>query len=135
MSVDDLRAMALPALRHRLILNFEGEAAGVDVDDLVGQIVEVRRGDEWDGERGVPEVERRQSMPGPTVIERLVADVARQIRLRRAEFYGLRGLFWGAVAAVLPLLLKESLGRVELRGRGACSCWPARPRVPATGSS
>ena len=39
-SVDDLRAMALPGLRHRLILNFEGEAAGVDVDDLVGQIVE-----------------------------------------------------------------------------------------------
>ena len=49
-------------------------------------------------------------MPGPTVIERLVADVARQIRLRRAEFYGLRGLFWGAVAAVVPLLFKESLG-------------------------
>jgi hypothetical protein len=49
-------------------------------------------------------------MAGPTVIERLVADVGRQIRLRRAEFYGLRGLFWGAVAAVVPLLLKESLG-------------------------
>jgi len=49
-------------------------------------------------------------MPGPTVIERLVADVARQIRLRRTEFYGLRGLFWGAVAAVVPLLFKESLG-------------------------
>jgi len=49
-------------------------------------------------------------MPGPTVIERLVAEVARQIRLRRAEFYGLRGLFWGAVAAVVPLVLKESLG-------------------------
>src|SRR5712692_6017563 len=39
-SVEDLRAMALPALRHRIILNFEGEAEGVDVDDLVGQIVE-----------------------------------------------------------------------------------------------
>jgi len=39
-SVEDLRAMALPALRHRLILNFEGEAEGVDVDDLIGQIVE-----------------------------------------------------------------------------------------------
>jgi MoxR-like ATPase len=39
-SVEDLRAMALPALRHRLILNFEGEAEGVDVDELVGQIVE-----------------------------------------------------------------------------------------------
>ncbi len=49
-------------------------------------------------------------MPGPTVIERLVADVARQIRLRRAEFYGLRGLLWGSVAAVVPLVLKESLG-------------------------
>ena len=49
-------------------------------------------------------------MPGPTVIERLVADVARQIRLRRAEFYGLRGLFWGALAAVVPLVVKESFG-------------------------
>ncbi|MCI0548494.1 MAG: hypothetical protein L0027_14560, partial [Candidatus Rokubacteria bacterium] len=49
-------------------------------------------------------------MPGPPVLDRLVGDVARQIRLRRAEFYGLRGLFWGAVAAVVPLVLKESLG-------------------------
>ena len=64
-------------------------------------------------------------MPGPTVIERLVADVARQIRLRRAEFYGLRGLFWGAVAAVLPLVLKESLGVWSYVGRGAV---PARGR-------
>jgi MoxR-like ATPase len=39
-SVEDLRAMALPALRHRLILNFEGEAEGIDVDELIGQIVE-----------------------------------------------------------------------------------------------
>src|SRR5216683_687355 len=38
-SVEDLRATALPALRHRLILNFEGEAEGVDVDDLIGQTV------------------------------------------------------------------------------------------------
>jgi MoxR-like ATPase len=39
-SVDDLRALALPALRHRLILNFEGEAEGIDVDTLIGQVVE-----------------------------------------------------------------------------------------------
>jgi MoxR-like ATPase len=39
-SVDDLRALAAPALRHRIILNFEGEAEGIDVDTLVGQIVE-----------------------------------------------------------------------------------------------
>ena len=39
-SVEDLRAMALPALRHRLILNFEGEAEGVDADTLIDQLVE-----------------------------------------------------------------------------------------------
>jgi MoxR-like ATPase len=39
-SVEDLRALAAPALRHRIILNFEGEAEGIDVDNLVAQIVE-----------------------------------------------------------------------------------------------
>ncbi len=39
-SVEDLRALAAPALRHRIILNFEGEAEGVDVDALIGQIVD-----------------------------------------------------------------------------------------------
>ena len=37
-SVEDLRAMALPALRHRLILNFEGEAEAVDVDRLITEL-------------------------------------------------------------------------------------------------
>src|SRR5207247_9821117 len=39
-SVEDLRAMALPALRHRIILNFEGEAEGVDVDRRSAHIIE-----------------------------------------------------------------------------------------------
>jgi MoxR-like ATPase len=39
-SLDDLRAMAGPALRHRIILNFEGEAEGVDIDSLIMQIVQ-----------------------------------------------------------------------------------------------
>jgi MoxR-like ATPase len=39
-SVDDLRALTAPALRHRVILNFEGEAEAVDVDTLVGEIVD-----------------------------------------------------------------------------------------------
>jgi len=39
-SVEDLRALAAPALRHRIILNFEGEAEGIDIDNLIGQIVE-----------------------------------------------------------------------------------------------
>jgi MoxR-like ATPase len=39
-SVEDLRAVARPALRHRLILNFEGEAEGVDVDGMIGDVLE-----------------------------------------------------------------------------------------------
>jgi MoxR-like ATPase len=39
-SVEDLRALTAPALRHRVILNFEGEAEAVDVDTLVAEIVD-----------------------------------------------------------------------------------------------
>ncbi|HXJ79576.1 MAG TPA: hypothetical protein VMS64_12955 [Candidatus Methylomirabilis sp.] len=49
-------------------------------------------------------------MPDPTVLERLVSDVVRQIRARRAEYYGLRGVFFGALAALVPLLFREILG-------------------------
>ena len=40
MSIDDIRAAALPALRHRVILNFEGEAEGVDPDKIIGAILD-----------------------------------------------------------------------------------------------
>jgi len=36
---EDLRTLALPALRHRLILNFEGEAEGADPDDVVRNVL------------------------------------------------------------------------------------------------
>jgi MoxR-like ATPase len=39
-SLEDLKSVALPALRHRIILNFEGEAEGIDVDSLIEQIME-----------------------------------------------------------------------------------------------
>ena len=39
-SVDDIKALAAPALRHRIILNFEGEAEGIDTDNLVARIME-----------------------------------------------------------------------------------------------
>jgi MoxR-like ATPase len=39
-SIDDIRHVAPPALRHRILLNFEGEAEGVDVDNLIGDILE-----------------------------------------------------------------------------------------------
>jgi MoxR-like ATPase len=43
-STEDVKALAAPALRHRIILNFEGEAEAVDVDALVGDIVESAEG-------------------------------------------------------------------------------------------
>jgi MoxR-like ATPase len=39
-SIDDVRHVARPALRHRMILNFEGEAEGIDADDIIGDILE-----------------------------------------------------------------------------------------------
>jgi len=36
---EDLRTMALPVLRHRLILNFEGQAEGISADDVIDKIV------------------------------------------------------------------------------------------------
>jgi len=37
---DDVRAVALPVLRHRLVLNFQAEADGVDTDQIVAQLLE-----------------------------------------------------------------------------------------------
>ena len=39
-SFDDIREIAYPALRHRLILNFEGEAEGVHPDQIVSQLLQ-----------------------------------------------------------------------------------------------
>jgi MoxR-like ATPase len=36
---DDIRAMALPVLRHRLILNFEGQAEGINTDTVIEHII------------------------------------------------------------------------------------------------
>lgn len=37
-TTDDLKAMALPVLRHRIILTFNAEAAGVDADSVLQRI-------------------------------------------------------------------------------------------------
>jgi MoxR-like ATPase len=39
-AVEDLREVALPALRHRIILNFEAQAEGVSPDDVIRQVVQ-----------------------------------------------------------------------------------------------
>ncbi len=38
-SIDDVRAVAHPALRHRVLLNFEGEAEGIKTDQVVDAIL------------------------------------------------------------------------------------------------
>ncbi len=37
---EDVRAVAIPALRHRLLLNFEAEAADVSADAVLTQLIE-----------------------------------------------------------------------------------------------
>jgi len=39
-SFDDIKSAALPALRHRLILSFEGEAEGIDPDLIIEEVLE-----------------------------------------------------------------------------------------------
>ncbi len=39
-SFEDLQAVALPALRHRLILNFEAEAEGVTTDQIITRVLQ-----------------------------------------------------------------------------------------------
>jgi MoxR-like ATPase len=38
-SIDDVKASALPALRHRVLLNFEGEAEGVKTDEVLNELL------------------------------------------------------------------------------------------------
>jgi MoxR-like ATPase len=42
-AIDDIRAVAPPTLRHRLILNFEGEAEGIDADAIVAEVLKDTR--------------------------------------------------------------------------------------------
>lgn len=39
-SFSDISSSVLPALRHRILLNFEGQAEGVTTDEILGQILE-----------------------------------------------------------------------------------------------
>jgi MoxR-like ATPase len=39
-SIDDIRSVALPSLRHRIILNFEGEAEGITSEALIRAILD-----------------------------------------------------------------------------------------------
>lgn len=38
-SCEDIKSIVLPALRHRILLNFEGEAEHIDTDDILKEII------------------------------------------------------------------------------------------------
>ena len=39
-TVDDIQAMAHPVMRHRILCNYRAEAEGIDVDDVVGKLLD-----------------------------------------------------------------------------------------------
>ena len=43
-TLEDIQALALPTLRHRVLLNYRAEAEGVTVEDLIGRLVESVKG-------------------------------------------------------------------------------------------
>jgi hypothetical protein len=71
-------------------------------------------------------------------LDRLVQRIAMQVRWRRAEYHALRGLFYGAVAAVLVLAVKTpfgfwalpAAGGLVLLGLVAGALWGFLQRVP-----
>jgi MoxR-like ATPase len=53
-SIDDVRASALPALRHRVLLNFEGEAEGIKTDQVLEAILKALPDSKAEGMKGAP---------------------------------------------------------------------------------
>ena len=48
-SCEDIRAVAAPVLRHRIITNFNAEAKGIKPDDIVQRLAEMIPRDPHDG--------------------------------------------------------------------------------------
>jgi MoxR-like ATPase len=62
--LDDVRAVALPVLRHRLVTNFNAEAEGIEPDELIGRLIEMVDAEESGGRPGLPPVFRREEGRG-----------------------------------------------------------------------
>ncbi len=56
-STDDVRAVALPVLRHRVITNFSAESSGVTSDDIINRLLE-ELPERNDGDAVAPVVEK-----------------------------------------------------------------------------
>jgi MoxR-like ATPase len=42
-SFEDVRSVALPVLRHRILVNFQAEADGVDSDQIIARLLDAVR--------------------------------------------------------------------------------------------
>jgi MoxR-like ATPase len=42
-ALEDIQAVALPVLRHRLLVNFQAEADGIDTDRVIGKLIDAVR--------------------------------------------------------------------------------------------
>ena len=51
-SVEDIQAVALPILRHRIILNFAAHSEGLTTDDVIKQLLEIVHEDERLNKKG-----------------------------------------------------------------------------------
>ena len=40
-SIDDVRKIAIPVLRHRISCNFQAQAEGMNTDDVVERLIQV----------------------------------------------------------------------------------------------
>ena len=57
-SADDIRAVAPPVLRHRIMTNFNAEAEGIKPDEIIRRLIEV-----------VPSAEAEEAGVGPRVLK------------------------------------------------------------------
>ena len=56
-STDDVRAVALPVLRHRVVTNFNAESSGISSDDIIQRLLD-ELPERHDGDQMVPEVQK-----------------------------------------------------------------------------
>ncbi len=56
-STDDVRAVALPVLRHRVVTNFNAESSGISSDDIIQRLLD-ELPERNDGDQMAPEVQK-----------------------------------------------------------------------------
>ncbi len=87
--VDDIRAVAFPVLRHRIVTNFNAEAEGIKPDDIIRRLIDTVAADEdaADGKSSAGVSQKNKQESEPRVQEMCNCST---VTLRRAELWHLR---------------------------------------------